>query len=340
MSNAQTAIGANVNAPSDTAGTPGLCSICGHTGAADFLIAPDRFHWRREVYTLKRCASCSYVWLDNPPKPQEMAPHYDEDYHKTIAAGGEGFADVRWRRPREIVAQYSLDGAILDVGCSSGAFLSTLKGGAWKLYGIEMEASTAERARTASGAEVFVGDAERAPFAPESFDVITCFDVLEHVYRPRPFLEKVLSWLKPGGIFLTQLPNIGSWEARAFGTYWYGLELPRHLSHFSPESLRHITKDVGLHEVRITTPPVSYVERSLGFVASRVIERLGGSPIPQSRVESRSTSSRLVRKAMRVLFFKPLSQMAAIAGSGPSIEGIFRKKNGGQEQRAGDGHSA
>ena len=194
--------------PSDGGGTLGMCPVCSRAGAANFLSAPDRFHWRREVYQLKRCSYCSFVWLESPPKPEQMADHYDEDYYKAIAAGGEGSADIRWRRQRKIVAQFSQSGALLDVGCSTGAFLSTLQGGAWKLYGIEMEASAAERARVKSGAEVFVGDAAGAPFAPESFDVITCFDVLEHVYDPRKFLVKVLEWLKPGAVFIAQLPNI------------------------------------------------------------------------------------------------------------------------------------
>lgn len=329
MSNSQTAIANDrVEAVPSRTDTPDMCPLCGRIPAADFLSAPDRFHWRQEVFHLKRCAGCSYVWLDDPPKPEEMAPHYDEDYHKTIAQGGEGFADVRWCRQRKIVAHYSKGGAVLDVGCSSGAFLSTLRGGSWKLYGIERELSTAEQAKAASGAEVFVGDTDSAPFAPESFDVVTCFDVLEHVYHPRQFLEKVQEWLKPGGIFLTQLPNIDSWEARAFGTYWYGLELPRHLSHFSPRSLRYITKELGFQELRITTPPVSYVERSLGFVWSKIIESLGFTPIPQSKRRSWSIPSRIIRKAIRVLFLTPFSEVAAAAAAGPSMEGIFQKPNG------------
>ena len=329
MTDAQTAI-ANDLPDAVSYGWPGnpeMCPICGFPGTADFLSAPDRFHWRREMYQLRRCSSCLHVWLDHPPQPDEMAPHYDEDYHKTIAAGGEGSANKRWSRPRSIIERYSRGGSLLDIGCSSGGFLGTLKGGAWKLYGIEMEQSTAERARAASGAEVFVGDIESAPFAKASFDVITCFDLLEHVYQPREFLRRVQGWMKPGGIVITQLPNIRSWEARLFGTYWYGLELPRHLSHFSPESLRHLMKDLGFQEVSVATPPVSYIERSLGFVAAALIEMLGGTPAPQSKLRPRSIFSRVIRKAARVLALNPFAQLAAAVGEGPSIEGIFRKQN-------------
>ncbi|MGA8765327.1 MAG: class I SAM-dependent methyltransferase, partial [Candidatus Sulfotelmatobacter sp.] len=117
-----------------------------------------------------------------------MGFHYGEDYHKAIVLGGEQSAAERWHGHRERISRYKQGGAILDIGCSSGGFLGTMKGGTWKLYGIEMEASTAERARFNTGAEIFVGDALDAPFPAETFDVVTCFDVLEHVYEPRQFL--------------------------------------------------------------------------------------------------------------------------------------------------------
>lgn len=312
------------------------CPLCGVGPAPNFLCAPDRFHWRKQLYGLNRCSSCSYVWLNCPPKPSEMAVHYDEDYHKTIAAGGEGSAEKRWSRPRSVVQEYSRGGALLDIGCSSGGFLSTLKGGAWKLYGVEMEESTAQRARAASGAEVFVGDVESAPFAPESFDVITCFDLVEHMYHPRSLLQRVMGWLKPGGILIMQVPNIGSWEARLFGSYWYGLELPRHLSHFSPESLHYVMTDLGFVELSIKTPAVSYVERSLGFLASAIVERFGRTPVPQSEMTPQSVLSRVGRKATRVLVFNPFAQIAAVADVGPSIEGVFRKP----ESRSSEGSSS
>src|ERR1017187_3489649 len=139
------------------------------------------------------------------------------------------------------------------MGCSSGAFLESLHGDGWKLHGIEMSTEPAKNAEARSGAQVFVGHILEAPFRPESFDVITCFDVLEHLYEPRQVLTKVMEWLKPGGIFYVLVPNIDSAEARVFGSYWGGLELPRHLFHYSPASLSFLAKSVGLHEISQVT---------------------------------------------------------------------------------------
>jgi len=254
-----------------------------------------------------------------------MSVHYDKEYHQAITMAGEGSAFDRWRRQREHILRQKQSGAVLDLGCSSGGFLGTMKGKSWKLFGIEMEASTAEKARQATGAEVFVGDVIDAPFRAGSFDVITCFDVLEHVYDPREFLGKVRQWLKPGGIFYVMLPNIESWEMRMLRTYWYGLELPRHLFHFSPRSLRYIMNALSFREVELATPPTSYLERSAGYVVSAALESVGFSPAPQSQQRRFSFPERALRKALRLTLVACFAQLAAVAGSGPSIEAIFRK---------------
>jgi SAM-dependent methyltransferase len=304
------------------------CSICGGDQLVDLLVAPDRFHLRQELYRLIRCETCGGVWLASPPRPEEMGRHYTEDYHKAIVTAGEGEATNRWKDQVKLISRYKSGGAILDIGCSSGGFLSTMKGSGWKLYGIEMEESTAQRARSTTGAEVFLGDAVAAPFPPASFDVITCFDVLEHVYAPRHFLAKVLEWLKPGGIFYAMMPNIDSWEARLFGNHWFGLELPRHLSHFSPRSLRYLMTQLGFEEVCVKTPVVSYMERSVGYVCSSLAEKIGFSPSSQAKPKPVSLPLRFVRKGLRVAVFRPFAQLASVAGAGPSMEVVFRKVPG------------
>jgi SAM-dependent methyltransferase len=310
------------------------CPLCESGTTTYFISAPDRFHGRQEEYDLFRCSTCSYVWLGTPPKPEEMGLHYDEDYHRDIAAAGEGSATHRWRSQRETISRAKTSGAILDIGCSSGGFLGTMKGGSWKLYGIEMEASTAEKARAITGAEVFVGDVLDAPFPAESFDVITCFDVLEHVYHPRQFLTKVFEWLKPGGIFYAMVPNIDSWEARVLGTYWYGLELPRHISHFSPRSLRYVMTSLGFQETKITTPPISHIDRSAGYIYSGALQKVGISSIPMAKVGRRNLPSRAIRKALRISVVALFEHVTSTAGASACVEAVFSKNGTDTGKRA------
>lgn len=301
-----------------------ICRACGAGLSAEFLNAPDRFHWRPEMYGLARCEDCGYVGLTALPPLEDLPFHYDEDYHQAIAAAGEGTG--RWVHQRAVISSLKRGGALLDIGCSSGGFLTAMMGGAWTLFGIEIEPSTAEKARRRTGAQVFAGNFADAPFSPGTFDVITCLDVLEHIYDLEAFLRKAHAWLKPQGIFYTILPNIDSWEFRMFQSYWYGLELPRHVSHFSPKSLRRLMASFGFSEVFVKSQSTNYVERSVDYVRCALIEKLGVSPTPQARRSRSNLPLRALRKAFRLCLFNPFGYVASMVGQGASIEAAFKKQ--------------
>jgi SAM-dependent methyltransferase len=300
------------------------CPVCGLDSIENWLKAPDRYHGRPELYQLVRCASCSFVWLENPPPPHKMHSHYTPEYHRAVQVAGET-SPARWQKHTENLLRYKQGGALLDLGCSSGAFLASIKGPTWELYGVEISAPSAEKAVARTGAQVFVGDMLDAPFPAGSFDVITCFDVLEHLYRPRESMERIWEWLKPNGLFHVFLPNILSWEARIFGSYWFGLELPRHLHHFSPESLRRLTSSVGFREEFLTTPNVNYVGYSNRYICAEILSKLGISRPPLAAGGVSSLPWRAVRKATRLTALSFWGASASLAGAGPSIEAIFRK---------------
>ena len=313
------------------AGTVGLadrrfdaCPVCGHEETREWLQAPDRLHGRRQLHKLARCPACSLVWLIKPPRPSEMHLHYTEAYDRQISAAGET-APHRWRARKAALAPYKQSGALLDLGCSSGSFLEPLKGGAWELYGIEMSAECARASEARSGAKVFVGEVLAASFPPESFDVITCFDVLEHLYRPRRVMEQVAEWLKPGGIFYVLVPNVESAEARVFGTYWQGLELPRHLFHYCPASLRFLAESAGLRELSLETRRNPSVGTSLRYVWDDLFRAFGIRRTPLVYRAEAGFAWRAARKLVRVTALRALLALAPLVGGGESVHAVFEK---------------
>lgn len=284
----------------------------------------DRFNGRTESYKLVRCAGCSLVVLGNPPPPSEMARHYGTGYDRFIGRAGD-HSPERWRKRKNTVVKYKSGGALLDLGCGSGSFLKVMKAPEWRLFGIEMSTDAAQKARACSGGQIFNGDILDANFPDETFDVVTCFDVLEHVYQPRTVMERIWLWLKPGGIFYLAVPNIDSAAVKFFGTYWYGLELPRHLTHFSPESLQSMARSAKLTAIDLSTSRYPAVEYSAKYIIDDLVRRVDVSRTPLSSVPEPGIPWRIARKAFR-LSVLPVAHLAiSTLGRGECINAVFAK---------------
>ena len=107
----------------------------------------------------------------------------------------------------------------------------------------------AARATAASYSGPFLAAVAGSLSHPElpaaGFDLITMWQSLEHVHRPLEVLRRAFDLLAPGGRLLVSVPNIESGPFRWFGSAWFALELPRHLTHFSSGTLRRMVKLAG-----------------------------------------------------------------------------------------------
>jgi 2-polyprenyl-3-methyl-5-hydroxy-6-metoxy-1,4-benzoquinol methylase len=128
-------------------------------------------------------------------------------------------------------------GRLLDFGCGGGAFLERMRRAGWQVTGLDISDALAKRVRGELGIPVLTGTLPHPELAEGSFDLITMWQSLEHVHDPLRVLSECHRLLAPGGRLLIAAPNMDSAAFRWCGAAWVGLDLPRHLTHFTPHTL-------------------------------------------------------------------------------------------------------
>jgi len=114
--------------------------------------------------------------------------------------------------------------------------------GNWQVFGVEPNQWAARYAREQLKLDIFHGHLLEANLADNQFDVVTLWDVLEHLHDPRQTLTEIWRILKPGGFLICSVPNLDSIDAKLFGRFWIGLDAPRHLYVYSRCTLSAMLK--------------------------------------------------------------------------------------------------
>jgi SAM-dependent methyltransferase len=203
-------------------------------------------------FRLNRCRCCGLIYLS--PRPRDLEPYYGGGYvsHRQGAASSP-LAQLRAALQRHSMVAYARrhsarkQGRALDVGCGPGVFLAALRGAGWDVWGVEPGAQAAAAARRALGPQIFHGTLDGAELPQRAFDLVTMWDVIEHLPDPGATLRKLGELLAPGGVLLIQTPRWGCPESRLFGAVWSGLDCPRHLAVFSGGTLGRLLGQNDFH---------------------------------------------------------------------------------------------
>ncbi|HLQ38307.1 MAG TPA: class I SAM-dependent methyltransferase, partial [Planctomycetota bacterium] len=170
---------------------------------------------------------------------------------------------------------------VLDVGCAAGYFLRVVKQHGAEVFGVELSPSIAKEAIACLGPDrIHIGELDQAVTAlhlePGSFDLITLWDVIEHVPEPQPVLRQIRTLLAPGGHLLLETQNVASLWARLLGRRWHHYKHEEHLYHFTPATITRLLADCGF---RVRELSAAYAGKyvSLAFIAERA-GRLGRLP--------------------------------------------------------------
>lgn len=254
------------------------CPLCGNSTYV--ALGSDR------LAHLWRCAFCDLVSVRRLPAPEDLHAVYGEAYFRNTRSEEMGYEDYEQdrycivktaaRRLETIEHHHPERGRLLDVGCALGFFADTARSRGWDAEGIDISGHAVEYATNELGLSARQGVLESAGYEPESFDVITMWDVIEHVTDPVAELRLVHRLLRPGGLLMLSTPDVGSRVAKTTGARWMGYKLAEeHLYYFDEKTIglaldragfavleeRPIGKDVSLDffakRLRLYAPPAA-----------------------------------------------------------------------------------
>jgi SAM-dependent methyltransferase len=234
---------------------------CDNCKSSKYIIFLDDISsWEyEEKFRLVKCSNCGLVYLNPRPKASFISSYYPkESYWGTNLK--KRIPDPFWKEKRdkayEVIYKEIFKrkdkGNILDIGAGTGLFLTKFSPIlSWKMYGTELSKEASLYAGKVYGIKLESADFLDIKYPPNYFDVITLNNSLEHLHKPRESLEKAFKCLKSKGLIVITVPNIKSIGFKIFTKDWHQLDLPRHLYHFSPDTLSKILRDIGFNIVGI-----------------------------------------------------------------------------------------
>ena len=239
-----------------------------HSGSDYFMHLPGTFH-------LVRCQNCTLLYQNPRPSSSVINQYYPDEYG-SYATAQQGIRTRRGLLLSKVIYrglnkrcklidqhQPQKDGQsrkLLDIGCAAGLFLEVMQQyPGWQVEGVEPNKTAAKATSERLGIQVFQGLFEEAHYPDASFDAVTLWDVLEHLYDPIESLKELHRILKPGGLLFVRVPNGASYVRSIFRRYWVGYDLPRHMTIFTPTTLKQAFELTGFNEPIRTYTSGSYL---------------------------------------------------------------------------------
>lgn len=232
------------------------CPVCGSSSFKSVLSAKD-YTVSNELFEIVECENCSLRFTQNVPDENAIHSYYKSENYISHSDTSKGFINTLYKRVRKKTLKEKRKlienstglkkGSILDVGSGTGAFANEMKEAGWSVTGLEPD----EDARKVASEVHKIELSDIIQFyslAENSFDAITMWHVLEHVHDLEGYMSKLRSILKERGKLFVAVPNYTSKDAAIYKDYWAAYDVPRHLYHFSPRSMKIL---VEKHEMKI-----------------------------------------------------------------------------------------
>jgi len=264
---------------------------------------------------LVKCKRCNFVFANRIPIKKEL----DDNYSKY--SRDDYLSPVTIKRYNQILDQlepYRKQNKILDIGCGIGYFLEVAKKRGWEVYGTEYTDEAINICKD-KGIHVHQGSPNLKNYTQHQFDVLTAFEVFEHLTDPKAELGKINFLLRPEGALYCTVPNFNSVSKNILKDQWNIISYPEHLSYFTPRSLKGLLKAYNLKPKNVKTT-------GLSITRIKTSKNLSN----QEYISSTSDDEKLrvaAEKNLVLSFAKKLINfLLTINGKGDTIKGFFVKE--------------
>lgn len=240
------------------------CALCGSAASERVLTGRDLRRGIPGEFDVVRCRGCGHAYVRPRPTRAAIGAWYPAGYSCHAEPPAPRVEAWYYRAFRSL--PLAPGARVLDVGCGGGRYLTLLRARGFDVEGTEVDAGLAERLRREHGLVVHAGELETLALPERAYDAVTLWWVLEHTHEPLRTLRSAWRLLRPGGLVVASVQNFASLGRLVFGRYWHHLDLPGHLQHFDPHTLRRALHAAGFDAVRVRQDALAKdFAPSLGF---------------------------------------------------------------------------
>lgn len=253
------------------------CPVCGSSDTEPVLKARDHTV-SGETFEIRECHSCLLRFTQDVPGPEAIQPYYKSENYISHTNTGKGLINRVYRvvrkhtlkKKRRLAEEVSglKKGVLLDIGSGTGSYVREMQEAGWEVTGLEPDPGARQVALQQFGVQL-VESQILFSLPPDRFDVISLWHVLEHVHDLHRYFDQMKKLLKENGRILVAVPNYTSFDATLYGSSWAAYDVPRHLYHFSPASMKFLAEKHGFR--LLDMHPMWYDSFYISMLSSRYI---------------------------------------------------------------------
>ncbi|MBL4707576.1 MAG: class I SAM-dependent methyltransferase [Flavobacteriales bacterium] len=233
-----------------------ICPICEKKKFSHFLHCKDNTG-SNEAFSIVKCNNCNFAFTNPIPLEDQIGKYYESDEYISHSNSKKGLVNFLYQKVRNhtlnkklaLLKSLSSGRALLDIGSGTGEFLNQCNLNGFTIEGIEPSKKGRDQAKNNFNINIKTEE-ELSQFKDSSFDFISMWHVLEHVYHLNDRIKELHRLIKNDGHIVIAVPNLNSLDAKQYKEFWAAYDVPRHLYHFSPNDIKNLGEKHGLKMVK------------------------------------------------------------------------------------------